>query len=94
VTAKTDPRIQALRDLVTNLREYPADQSEEVLVAATQLGAELKGLADTERLTRACAQMDDVPDGVHLVDVCPSAFAGAPSVRTYSNGSQVCGPYA
>ncbi|MCW6008716.1 hypothetical protein K1W54_29845 [Micromonospora sp. CPCC 205371] len=48
-----DQRVEALRGLVMNLREHPADQSEQVLADCSVLGAELKGLADLERLTRA-----------------------------------------
>lgn len=48
-----DPRIQHLADFVMNLQEYPADQTDEVLAQASLLAAQLKGLADAERLTRA-----------------------------------------
>lgn len=50
-----DPRVEALHSLAMNLREHPADQTEEVLAACSVLGGEIKGLADAERLHRALA---------------------------------------
>lgn len=48
-----DPRIQALRDIVINLQECPADQSEEFLAVALNLAQQINGLCSVERLTRA-----------------------------------------
>lgn len=48
-----DSRLEALRGIVANLVEHPADQSEDFLAEASLLAAQIKGLADTERLTRA-----------------------------------------
>jgi hypothetical protein len=49
-----DPRVENLRWFITNLQECPADQSDEALALASSLAAQLKGLADTEMLHRAC----------------------------------------
>ncbi len=48
-----DPRIQALRDIVINLQETPADQEPDFLAEASNLASLIKGLADVEMLHRA-----------------------------------------
>ena len=50
---RVDERIEALRHIVANLEEYPADQTDDFLAEAGNLTARIKGLADTERLVRA-----------------------------------------
>ena len=47
-----DELVGSLRNLVQSLGEYPADWPDDLLIEAASLGARIKGLADTERLTR------------------------------------------
>lgn len=48
-----DPRLLAMADIVANLIEMPADQTDLFLASVSGLAAQIKGLADTEALTRA-----------------------------------------
>lgn len=48
-----DKRIQAMRDLLFSFQECPADQPADILAQASNVAAQLKGVADTEMLTRA-----------------------------------------
>ncbi len=48
-----DPRVYALRDILRNIVETPADQDDDFLADAANICAQIKGSADTERLRRA-----------------------------------------
>lgn len=75
----TDPRITALQDIVFNLEETPADQDPDFLAQASNLAARIKGLADTEMLSRAL-------EPVATEDNCP----GSGQLAKVGDGSPMC----
>lgn len=48
-----DRRVQNLQDIVTNLEECPADQSDDFLAEVANLAQLIRGLCETERFVRA-----------------------------------------
>ncbi len=87
--------VDSLRDLAHSLSEYPAEWPDDLLAEVDNLAAMVKGCVQTERLIRAAAGYDDGTDAdVRLVSADPSVFPDAPPIRTYSDGTQVYGPYS
>lgn len=74
----TDSRITALTDIILNLEETPADQSPDFLARASNLASRIKGLADSEMLTRALAPVE--------TDACP----GSGERAAVGDGHPIC----
>lgn len=50
--------VQHLRDLAHSLGEYPAEWSDDLLAEVANLAVLVRGMAETERLTRALTVED------------------------------------